>query len=116
MSLLMNAIRNGVEATGPVTLPAFAEVVETNKAMVFSIAWHFLRDQALAEENQERLSSRYQFGVISMTFQQGQDVRQRFWSLIAGCACLAGRLLPGVYVHCRLPLSLGNSSRCVRLP
>jgi RNA polymerase sigma-70 factor (ECF subfamily) len=50
MSLLMNAIRNGVEITGPVALPAFAEVVEMNKSMVFSIAWHFLRDQALAEE------------------------------------------------------------------
>jgi RNA polymerase sigma-70 factor (ECF subfamily) len=31
-------------------LPAFAEAVEQNKAMVFSIGWHFFRDRALAEE------------------------------------------------------------------
>lgn len=32
------------------SLPAFAEAVETHKAMVYSIAWHFLRDRAVAEE------------------------------------------------------------------
>ncbi|HEX4228448.1 MAG TPA: sigma-70 family RNA polymerase sigma factor [Bryobacteraceae bacterium] len=31
-------------------LPAFAEVLDQNKAMVFSIAWHFFRDRVLAEE------------------------------------------------------------------
>ena len=31
-------------------LPSFAEAVETHKAMVYSIAWHFLRDRTLAEE------------------------------------------------------------------
>jgi RNA polymerase sigma-70 factor (ECF subfamily) len=31
-------------------LPAFPEAVETHKAMVYSIAWHFLRDRAVAEE------------------------------------------------------------------
>ena len=30
--------------------PTFVESVETHKGMVFSIAWHFLRDRALAEE------------------------------------------------------------------
>jgi RNA polymerase sigma-70 factor (ECF subfamily) len=32
------------------SLPTFAEAIETNKAMVFSIAWHFLRDRSVAEE------------------------------------------------------------------
>ena len=31
-------------------MPAFAEVVEAHKAMVFSIGWHFLRDRLAAEE------------------------------------------------------------------
>jgi RNA polymerase sigma-70 factor (ECF subfamily) len=31
-------------------LPGFAEVVEMHQSMVFSIAWHFLRDQSAAEE------------------------------------------------------------------
>jgi RNA polymerase sigma-70 factor, ECF subfamily len=31
-------------------LPAFPEAVEAHKAMVYSIAWHFLRDRAVAEE------------------------------------------------------------------
>jgi RNA polymerase sigma-70 factor (ECF subfamily) len=46
----MNAARSGVEAAGRSSLPPFAEAVELHKSMVFSIAWHFLRDQALAEE------------------------------------------------------------------
>jgi len=46
----MSAARTGVEAADRLALPAFAEVVEVHKSMVFSIAWHFLRDQALAEE------------------------------------------------------------------
>ena len=32
------------------SLPAFTEAVETHKAMVYSIAWHALRDRAVAEE------------------------------------------------------------------
>ncbi|MFL6352811.1 MAG: RNA polymerase sigma factor [Bryobacteraceae bacterium] len=31
-------------------MPAFPEAVEAHKAMVYGIAWHFLRDRALAEE------------------------------------------------------------------
>jgi RNA polymerase sigma-70 factor, ECF subfamily len=31
-------------------LPTFPDAVEAHKAMVFSIAWHFLRDRAVAEE------------------------------------------------------------------
>jgi RNA polymerase sigma-70 factor, ECF subfamily len=31
-------------------LPTFAEAVDLHKSMVFSIAWHFLRDRSLAEE------------------------------------------------------------------
>lgn len=31
-------------------LPTFAEAVDRNKALVFSIAWHFLRDRVVAEE------------------------------------------------------------------
>ena len=31
-------------------LPTFVEAVETHKAMVYSILWHFLRDRSLAEE------------------------------------------------------------------
>jgi RNA polymerase sigma-70 factor (ECF subfamily) len=31
-------------------LPSFAEAVEAQKAMVFSIAWHFLRDRSAADE------------------------------------------------------------------
>jgi RNA polymerase sigma-70 factor, ECF subfamily len=46
----MNAARSGVEAADRSSLPPFAEAVELHKSMVFSIAWHFLRDQALAEE------------------------------------------------------------------
>jgi RNA polymerase sigma-70 factor, ECF subfamily len=31
-------------------LPSFAEAVDLHKSMVYSIAWHFLRDRTLAEE------------------------------------------------------------------
>jgi RNA polymerase sigma-70 factor, ECF subfamily len=31
-------------------IPAFADLVREHQAMVFSIAWHFLRDRTLAEE------------------------------------------------------------------
>ncbi|MBV8866120.1 MAG: sigma-70 family RNA polymerase sigma factor [Acidobacteriaceae bacterium] len=33
-----------------ISLPSFAEAVEAHKAMVYSIAWHFLRDRLAAEE------------------------------------------------------------------
>ncbi len=33
-----------------VALPAFADIVREHQGMVFSLAWHFLRDRALAEE------------------------------------------------------------------
>jgi RNA polymerase sigma factor (sigma-70 family) len=39
-----------VSAEQEATLPTFAETVETHKAMVYSILWHFLRDRSLAEE------------------------------------------------------------------
>jgi RNA polymerase sigma-70 factor, ECF subfamily len=32
------------------SLPTFAAAVETHKAMVYSILWHFLRDRSLADE------------------------------------------------------------------
>jgi len=35
---------------GETCLPTFAEVVGSNKAMVYSIAWHFLHDRVAAEE------------------------------------------------------------------
>jgi RNA polymerase sigma factor (sigma-70 family) len=37
-------------AQGDTNLPSFVEAVEAHKAMVYSIAWHFLRDRAVAEE------------------------------------------------------------------
>lgn len=37
-------------AQSDTSLPTFAEAVEVHKAMVYSIAWHFLRDRAVAEE------------------------------------------------------------------
>ena len=33
-----------------ISLPSFADAVETHKAMVYSIGWHFLRDRLAAEE------------------------------------------------------------------
>jgi len=38
------------ERPAQVALPAFADIVRDHQAMVFSLAWHFLRDRALAEE------------------------------------------------------------------
>ena len=35
---------------GKISLPGFSDVVEAHKSMVYSIAWHFLRDRAIAEE------------------------------------------------------------------
>lgn len=40
----------GMPAQSEAKLPDFAEAVEAHKAMVYSIAWHFLRDRATAEE------------------------------------------------------------------
>jgi RNA polymerase sigma-70 factor (ECF subfamily) len=36
--------------TAPAERPPFAEIVRQHQGMVFSIAWHLLRDRALAEE------------------------------------------------------------------
>ena len=37
-------------ADSAMPLPDFAEVIEANKAMVYSIGWHFLHDRTAAEE------------------------------------------------------------------
>jgi RNA polymerase sigma-70 factor (ECF subfamily) len=37
-------------ADSAISLPTFAEALEANKAMVYSIGWHFLRDRTAAEE------------------------------------------------------------------
>jgi len=47
---LQNPAIGQVVAAQEAVLPTFAEAVERNKSMVFSIGWHFLRDRALAEE------------------------------------------------------------------
>jgi RNA polymerase sigma-70 factor, ECF subfamily len=39
-----------VPGQAEISLPAFADAVQAHKAMVYSIAWHFLRDRAVAEE------------------------------------------------------------------
>ncbi len=39
-----------IVSEGQANLPSFAEAVDAHKAMVFSIAWHFLRDRVAAEE------------------------------------------------------------------
>lgn len=48
----MLAITNTEEIAraSEVDIPAFTEALELHKAMVFSIAWHFLRDRVTAEE------------------------------------------------------------------
>ncbi len=38
------------ETAARVALPAFAEIVREHQGMVYSLAWHFLHDRALAEE------------------------------------------------------------------
>jgi RNA polymerase sigma-70 factor (ECF subfamily) len=43
----IDAYLNAAEAE---PLPSFAEAIETHKAMVYSIGWHFLRDRLAAEE------------------------------------------------------------------
>lgn len=49
MALTESVARQGAQEE-PKGLPTFAEAVDQGKAMVFSIAWHFLRDRLLAEE------------------------------------------------------------------
>jgi RNA polymerase sigma-70 factor (ECF subfamily) len=41
---------NPVLTADGAALPSFTEAVDANKAMVYSIGWHFLRDRAVAEE------------------------------------------------------------------
>ena len=38
------------DKSAQVALPAFADIVREHQGMVYSLAWHFLRDRALAEE------------------------------------------------------------------
>jgi RNA polymerase sigma-70 factor (ECF subfamily) len=49
--VLLTAIKSAAK-TGPTesALPSFADAVDAHKAMVFSIAWHFLHDRLAAEE------------------------------------------------------------------
>ncbi len=48
--MLASIPRGATPADETITLPSFAEAVETHKAMVYSIGWHFLRDRLAAEE------------------------------------------------------------------
>jgi RNA polymerase sigma-70 factor (ECF subfamily) len=41
---------SAMSAENESALPAFAQALETHKAMVYSILWHFLRDRSLADE------------------------------------------------------------------
>lgn len=41
---------NSIAAEKEETLPTFSQALEANKAMVYSILWHFLHDRALADE------------------------------------------------------------------
>src|SRR5262249_23053821 len=50
MGLVLSATSKDISAQNTVALPTFAEAMEAHKAMVFSIAWHCLRDRACAEE------------------------------------------------------------------
>ena len=51
MTALPAATRSiAVAREGPAAVPAFAIAVETHKAMVYSIAWQFLRDRVAADE------------------------------------------------------------------
>lgn len=38
------------QRSAPAELPAFADIVREHQGMVFSMAWHYLHDRALAEE------------------------------------------------------------------
>jgi RNA polymerase sigma-70 factor, ECF subfamily len=48
--LVASATSRAELGRGEISLPAFPQAVEAHKAMVYSIAWHFLRDRAVAEE------------------------------------------------------------------
>jgi hypothetical protein len=43
--LVADVLARSVAETGEQVLPTFPDVVDSNKSMVFSIAWHFLRDR-----------------------------------------------------------------------
>lgn len=48
---MVATVANGLDfRESDAELPSFGEAVEANKAMVFSIGWHFLRDRTAAEE------------------------------------------------------------------
>lgn len=48
---MLTAIKPGVRVfEEPVPSPSFADAVDAHKAMVYSIAWHFLHDRVAAEE------------------------------------------------------------------
>ena len=49
MALTESVAKRGAQEE-PKSLPTFVEAVDQNKAMVFSIGWHFLRDRVVAEE------------------------------------------------------------------
>lgn len=44
------SINRGINKSSVVALPPFAEIVRQHQAMVYSIAWHFLRDRSIAED------------------------------------------------------------------
>jgi RNA polymerase sigma-70 factor (ECF subfamily) len=48
--LAISAAQKGIADVRSAAPLSFADAVEIHKAMVFSIAWHFLRDRALSEE------------------------------------------------------------------
>lgn len=48
--LAVSAAQKGIVDVTSTAPLSFAETVEIHKSMVFSIAWHFLRDRALGEE------------------------------------------------------------------
>ena len=48
--MLTSAANRTSTSDRPAPLPAFADVIELHKAMVYSIGWHFLRDRLAAEE------------------------------------------------------------------
>jgi RNA polymerase sigma-70 factor, ECF subfamily len=50
MDVVLSAASKTLTNEQPLALPSFVDAIEAHKAMVFSIAWHFLRDRAAAEE------------------------------------------------------------------
>lgn len=47
---MLTAITSSKSIPAAATLPSFSVAVDTHKAMVYSIAWHFLHDRPAAEE------------------------------------------------------------------